>query len=88
MAQKLTENVTSLLVSSGVPLPAVAHLEVFGNRRVLMDGACEIAECSEDVLVMQVGKTTLRFRGRELCLAVFDKESAVLEGRLSSIEFE
>ncbi len=88
MAQKLTQNVTSLLVSSGVPLPAIAHLEIFGDRRVLMDGTCEIAECGEDALVIRVGKNTLRFRGRELCLSAFDKESAVLEGRLSSIEFE
>ncbi len=65
-----------------------AHLEIFGNRRVLLDGECSITECGEDLLVLTVGKTTLRFRGRELCLAAFDRKNAVLEGRLSSIEFE
>lgn len=69
-------------------LPSDAHLEIFNNRRVLLDGTCAITECGEDTLVMTVGNTTLRFRGRELCLTAFDRKSAVLEGRLSSIEFE
>lgn len=69
-------------------LPSDAHLEMFGNRRVLLDGACEIAECGEDLLVLKVGKTTFRFRGVALTLAAFDTKSAVLEGRLSSIELE
>ena len=69
-------------------LPSQAHLEIFGNRRILLDGNCDVTECGEDLLVLTVGKTTLRFRGRELCLAAFDRQSAVLEGRLSSIEFE
>ena len=65
-----------------------AHLEIFDNHRVLIDGACEITECGEDLLVLKVGKLSFRFRGRELCLAAFDAKSAVLEGRLSSVEFE
>ncbi len=65
-----------------------AHLELFDNRRVLIDGGCEITECGEDVLVLTVGKTVFRFRGRDLCLTAFDAKSAVLEGRLSSVEFE
>ena len=82
--QKATE---ALDLSEGI-LPSCAHLEIFSNRRVLLDGACEIAECGEDLLLLKVGKTTLRFRGRELTLSAFDPMSAVLEGRLSSIEFE
>lgn len=65
-----------------------AHLELFDNKRVLIDGGCEITECGEDLLVLTVGKTVFRFRGRELCLTAYDTKSAVLEGRLSSIEFE
>lgn len=65
-----------------------AHLEIFDNKRVLIDGACEISECGEGLLVLTVGKLAVRFRGRELCLAAFDTNSAVLEGRLSSIEWE
>lgn len=87
MTEKLQKAAEALDLDEGV-LPSCAHLEIFGNRRVLLDGNCEINECGEDLLVLTVGKTTLRFRGRELCLAAFDRQSAVLEGRLSSIEFE
>jgi len=69
-------------------LPSCAHLEIFGNRRVLLDGACEITECGEDLLALKTGNGTLRFRGRELTLAAFDPMNAMIEGRLSSIEFE
>lgn len=87
MTEKFQKAADALDLPDGV-LPSCAHLEIFGNRRVLLDGNCEINECGEDLLVLTVGKTTFRFRGRELCLAAFDRQSAVLEGRLSSIEFE
>ena len=87
MTEKLQKAANALDLDEGV-LPSCAHLEIFGNQRVLLDGNCEINECGEDLLVLTVGKTTFRFRGRELCLAAFDRQSAVLEGRLSSIEFE
>lgn len=86
--QKEWENAAKALDFPGGILPSDAHLEIFGNRQVLIDGACEIAECNEDTLVLRVGKTVYRFRGRELCLAAFEPMSAVLEGRLSSVEFE
>ena len=87
MKEKLQKTADYLDFPDGV-LPSCAHLEIFANRRVLLDGDCEIAECGEDLLVLTVGKTTFRFRGRELCLTAFDRKSAVLEGRLSSVEFE
>ncbi len=87
MTEKWQKAADALDLPDGI-LSSCAHLEIFGNRRVLLDGACDIAECGEDLLLIKVGKTTLRFRGRELTLSAFDPMSAVLEGRLSSIEFE
>lgn len=65
-----------------------ARLEVYGNRRIFIEGHCHIRAYDEDRIRLETPCGLLCFRGRELRLSEFEKGGAVLTGRLLSIEFD
>ncbi|MBQ1210489.1 MAG: YabP/YqfC family sporulation protein [Clostridia bacterium] len=69
-------------------LTGESRLEIYAGRRVVMDGRCAVLDCEEDVIRLQTSGGVLCFRGRELCIAAFSSNGAVVEGRLCAVEFE
>lgn len=64
-----------------------ARLEVYGNRRCVIEGRCRICVYEEDVIRLESARGTLCFRGRELRLSAFEKDGASVTGYIACIEF-
>ncbi|MBQ9414733.1 MAG: YabP/YqfC family sporulation protein [Clostridia bacterium] len=63
------------------------HLDMAGNRRVIVEGCCDVLQYDEDVIRLRTRSGELRFRGSELCMGSLNKEGALISGRLLSVEF-
>jgi sporulation protein YqfC len=68
-------------------LSGMAHFELSGNREVVVDGCRGILEYDENVIRLLAGKLTVRFTGRGLELRNLRKDSAIIEGFITAIEF-
>lgn len=70
------------------PWTGDTRMEIDGNRRVILDGKCRIAEYEEDCIRLETAHGNICFRGRELRLTDFERQATTVTGRLMSIEFE
>ena len=68
-------------------LSGMAHFELSGNREVVVDGCKGVLEYDENVIRLMAGKLTVRFTGRGLELRNLRKDSAIIEGFITTIEF-
>ena len=66
---------------------SMAHFEMSGNREIVVDGCRGVIEYSKDVIKLNVGKLTVRFVGRELELRNLRKDSAIINGYVTAVEF-
>ncbi len=63
------------------------RMEVYGRRRVVLEGSCGVVEYESDVIRLKTGSGIVRFLGRDLRLSSLDREGAVVNGQIVSIEF-
>lgn len=68
-------------------LTSEARMEVYGNRRVMIEGSCGIVEYETDVIRLNTESGIIRFMGRDLCLSCLTRTSATVTGQILSIEF-
>ncbi|MDR3643552.1 MAG: YabP/YqfC family sporulation protein [Clostridia bacterium] len=64
-----------------------AHLELSGNREAVVDGCRGVLEYDENVIRLNTGAVAVRFCGRGLSIRSLTRDSAVVEGYITSIEF-
>ena len=68
-------------------LSGMAHFELSGNREVVVEGCRGVLEYSDNVIRLTAGKLTVRFTGRGLELRNLKRDSAIVEGFITAIEF-
>jgi sporulation protein YqfC len=68
-------------------LSGMAHFELSGNREAVIDGCRGVIEYDENVIRLSAGKFMVRLTGRGLELRNFKKDSVIIEGYITSIEF-
>ncbi|MBR2407013.1 MAG: YabP/YqfC family sporulation protein [Clostridia bacterium] len=68
-------------------LSTAPRMELFGNRRVVIEGCESILEYDEDRIRLRTAAGVVRFTGCELCMTCRTPEHAVITGRLVSVEF-
>lgn len=83
----VVQKVARALELPGDIAAGMAHIEMSGNREIVIDGCKNILEYDENVIKINAGKMTVRFCGRGLTLRNLSQDSAVIEGFVSSIEF-
>lgn len=68
-------------------LSSMAHFEMSGNREIVVDGCHGVIEYSQEVIKLNLGKLSVRFVGRELELRNLKKDSAIINGYVTAVEF-
>ncbi len=63
------------------------HLEMKSNREVILEGCKSIEEYDENMIKVKVKKMTVIFFGRNLEIKCMNYDSLVIEGFITSIEF-
>ena len=78
----LEEQVTG---SASALLPAL-RVELLENRQAVVDGCRGILESSDRCIRLSGGKLILRFTGSGMDLRAFREGSAIVSGRIASVE--
>lgn len=68
-------------------LTAAPRIELFGDRRAVVENCKRIVECTEDRICLLTVVGIIRFTGQALCLHSRTAECAVVTGKLLSVEF-
>lgn len=63
------------------------HLDVKGNREIVVEGCGSIEEYDENLVRIKVPKMSISFFGRNLEIRCMTVDSLVIEGFVTSIEF-
>ena len=81
--EKLKEMIKSPISS----LLNSVHLEMNGNKEVIIEGCKSILEYDENLVKISVKNMTISFFGRNLLIKCLTSDSLVIDGFITSIEF-
>lgn len=75
-----------LMTQAAAMVPRL-RVELLENRQAVVEGCKGVLEYSEDCIRLSSDRTILRFTGTDLALKTFSGGSAIVEGRISGLEF-
>jgi len=78
---------TGKLAIPGAMYMGTSHMELNGNREVVVDGCNGVLEYDSDVVKIKTGKQIVKFTGRGLNIKCLTADSLIVEGFLIGIEF-
>lgn len=84
---KLLKNSTRKLEFPASTLSKGAHIELFSNKSVLIDGCAGVIEYTSEFIKINIGKGSMSFVGNNLQIKFFDDEQLSIDGEISNIEF-
>lgn len=64
-----------------------AHIELFSNREITVEGCTGVLEYSNDYIKLNLGKGALILCGQSLDVLFFENDTITVRGKISSIEF-
>lgn len=85
--QSKTLQAAGRLAIPGAMYMGTSHMEINGNREVVVDGCSGVLEYDSDVVRIKTGKQIVRFTGRGLNIKCLTADSLIVEGFLTGIEF-
>ena len=68
-------------------LAGIPQIEMAGNREAIVEGCQGVLEYDENIIRLSTGKMSIRFMGRGLQIRVLTRDSAVVEGFITHVEF-
>ena len=69
------------------PALAGGHIELWGNRRAVIEGSGGVLEYGPETIRIRLGKLCVRFCGRSLQIRCMSGNSMIVEGFISSVEY-
>lgn len=74
-----------------IPVPEALgpepHIEMIGNREIIIDGCKGVVEYDENLIKLNTGELVISFTGFNLLIKSFDSDVAVITGEISEIGF-
>lgn len=64
-----------------------AHIQLFFNRKIIVDGCQGVFEYSDDYIRLNLGKGTLILFGKDFDILSFEGKVITIKGCISSVEF-
>lgn len=80
--------IASVLQLPAAVIAGVAHMEVSGNHGVVLEGCGGIIEYTDDVVRVKTGKSITKFNGKNLEIKCIQIDSLIIQGFITSIEFQ
>lgn len=86
--ERILESVSRSLDIPQDTFGTCAHIEIRGNREAIVDGCCGVLEYGDNVIALNTGRMTVRFRGCDLTVLSMQNGQAVIKGLICSLEYE
>lgn len=64
-----------------------AHIQLFFNRKIIVDGCHGVFEYADDFIRLNLGKGALLLFGKDFDILAFEGKLITIKGNISSIEF-
>lgn len=64
------------------------HFEIKSNRQVIVEGCQSIGQYDENMVKIKVKKMAVSFFGKDLNIKCLDSDSLIIDGFITSIEFD
>lgn len=64
-----------------------AHIEMFYNRQIVVEGCEGVYEYSENYIKLNIGKGSLILCGKDFDIVTFENRTITVKGVISSVEF-
>lgn len=64
-----------------------AHIEISGNREVIVEGCQGVLEYSDSVIALNTGKLTVKICGCELTIISMQSGQAVIKGIITGVDY-
>lgn len=79
-------------ISRNLDLPAdtvsgYAHIEMSGNREMIIEGCKGVLEYSDCMIALNTGKLTVRLCGCDMTILSMQGSQAVIKGIITCVEF-
>lgn len=74
-------------LKTGTDLVSGAHLELFGNKEIIIEGCMGVLEYSDTYLKLKLPKGALLVCGCDFDIVCFAGTTITIRGKVSSLEF-
>lgn len=64
-----------------------AHIELFSNKEISIDGCCGVFDYAEDYIRLNIGKGSVMLCGKNFDIVYFENQQITVKGNISSLEF-
>lgn len=64
-----------------------SNIELSGNTEAIVEGCKGVLEYDENTIRLNLGKSSVKFTGVDLCLKCMNAENVIIEGYITSVEF-
>ena len=68
-------------------LPGFSHVELWQNRRAVIEGVKGVLSYSESEVQLNIGALVARFKGADLHIQAYQMEQLTLEGTIAELHF-
>ena len=93
MRKKKTAKARSSTARQALDIPEmvrrdVPHIEMQGNREVIVDGCRGVLEYTSDQIKINAGVCVIRFSGGDLTIRAYSENQTEINGEILQIDFE
>lgn len=71
-----------------ISLSDLSFIEVSGDRHIELDGIRKILQYRDDIVAIKFKHMNVIFKGENIVLTNFSGKTAIIEGKIRTIEFE
>lgn len=93
MRKKKSAKPRQSTVQQALDIPEIArrdvpHIEMQGNREVLVDGCRGVLEYTSDQIKLNAGACVIRFSGSDMTIRAYSENQTEINGEILQIDFE
>ncbi len=85
--ERIIESISRNLDLPQDTVAGYAHVELCGNREVIIEGCRGVLEYSDNVIALNTGRLTVRLCGCELTIVSMQNGQAIIKGIITSLDY-
>ena len=85
--ERILESISRSLDLPQDAVSGYAHIEISGNREVIVEGCQGVLEYGDSVIALNTGKLTVRVNGCDLTIVSMQNGQAVIKGIITGVDY-
>lgn len=85
--EKLMDSISRSLDLPADAVSGYAHIELSGNKEVIIEGCCGVLEYSDSIIALNTGRLTVRVCGCELTIVSMQNGQVIIKGTITGLDY-